>query len=240
MLSRKRLKQISLFFLASTILFIFFFLNFNFYFSDFLVRNFAYKSDFMSETSILKDKIRSLETQIGVHKEIVKENEELRNLLKLKESEKYRLISSEVIIKSPFTFNSVGILNKGSDYGIVKDSIVISTTNVVGIISKVFKTYSEFNFTHSPKFNLIVFIGPDKVAGIMKGNGISSYIKFVPLESNIKVGDSIFTANNIEGSLSYKVGVVDKVETSQGFLTIKVKSNSNPRSVKFVSIIKNE
>ena len=118
MLSKKTKKKFLLTLLGSSLVFAFFFLNFNFYLSNFLISNFSYKSDYLSINSSLKEKISILEARIKLQDALINENLSLKKTLNYNLPKSLSLIYAELVIVSPFTFTSSGVIYKGSLHGV--------------------------------------------------------------------------------------------------------------------------
>ena len=241
MISRKNIKKISLIVLVSVVVVIFFVLNFNFYFSDLLISKLTYQNSIASPHSSLVSKVNNLESDSKIYESIANENKELRELLQLQKESKFSLINGEVVIQSPIIFSATAYVNKGKNNGVRENLIVISGGGLVGKVENVYGDYSEIIFPHNPKFNLLVFIGDKRTSGILKGDGVASYVKYIPDESKIEIGDSVYLADNTSPDyINFQIGKVSEIKTHSGFLQVKVSNLLDPKTAKFVSIVKNE
>ena len=241
MISKKNIKSPLLIILISTLVIIFFILNLNFYFSDFLISKLSYTNSIPTPHSSLAIEISNLRADSKIHESILKENEELKKILKLQNENRFSLINAEITIKSPTIFSATAYANKGKKSGIVKNLIAINGEGLVGKIGNVYDDYSEIIFSYNPRFNLLVFVGENKVPGILKGDGIISYIKYISSESKIKIEDHVYLADNVNPNhINFQIGNVSAIRIEEGFLRIKVKNLVNPNTVKFISIIKND
>lgn len=241
MISKRKIKSLLLIILISTVVIIFFILNLNFYFSDFLVSKLSYTNNISAPNSSLTAEIHNSKFDSKIYQSTLKENEELKKILKLQNQSRFSLITAEMTIKSPTIFSSTAYANRGTKSGVVKNLIVINSEGLVGKIENVYDDYSEIIFPYNPRFNLLVFVGENKVPGILKGDGISSFIHYIPSESEINIGDPVHLADNVNPNyINFQIGDVSEVRNEGGFLRIKIKSLLNPNAIKFISIIKNE
>lgn len=241
MLSKKTKKKFLLTVLGSSLVFAFFFLNFNFYLSNFLISNFSYKSDYLSINSSLKEKISILEARIKLQDALINENLSLKKTLNYNLPKSLSLINAELVIVSPFTFTSSGVINKGSLHGVRKGFLAISPKGLVGKVSDVNKESSKILFTFNPNFAIMVFVGQNKIPGILKGNGMSSRIKYITRDEKIVEGDDVFIAtNSIEEYPGIKIGEISRVVDYEGFLDLSIKDLIDPRNTKFLTVIIND
>ena len=235
MLSKKTKKKFLLTLLGSSLVFAFFFLNFNFYLSNFLISNFSYKSDYLSINSSLKEKISILEARIKLQDALINENLSLKKTLNYNLPKSLSLINAELVIVSPFTFTSSGVINKGSLHGVRKGFLAISPKGLVGKVSDVNKESSEILFTFNPN------LGQNKIPGLLKGNGMSSRIKYITRDEKIVEGDDVFIAtNSIEEYPGIKIGEISRVVDYEGFLDLSIKDLIDPRNAKFLTVIIND
>ena len=241
MLSKRNQKKFFLIFIIFLAISVFFLLNFNFYLSNFIISNFSYRSDYLSETDNLKKKISSLQAKVKIQEAIINENKNLKDQLNFKKSLNYEILSGELTIISPFTFASTGIINLGSKDGIKKDFLVIKPQGLIGKISVVNNGSSEVLFPSNPSFTLMVYIGEEKIPGILKGNGISSIIKYVTNDKEVKIGDKVFISNNSkENYPNIEFGKISKIIDKKGFFNINIKTFVDPRNSKNILVIKND
>ncbi|MBT3475559.1 rod shape-determining protein MreC [bacterium] len=241
MLSKRNKKYLFLTALGSILIFVFLFLNLNFYFSNLLISKLSYKSDYLSNNSILKERISLLEARIKLQEAIVDENLSLKENLNYNLPKSLSLLNTELIIISPFTFTSSGIINKGSLDRVKKGSLVISPKGLVGKVAEVNKQFSKVLFTFNPNFAVMVYVGESKIPGILKGNGISSRIKYITTDQEVVVGDNVFIATNtIQEYPGIRIGEISGVVDYEGFLNLSIKDLINPRNAKFVTVIIND
>ena len=241
MISRKNIKKIFLIVLVSIVVTIIFILNFNFYFSDFLISKLTYQNSTVSSHPSLVSKINNLESDSKIYESIANENKELRELLQLQDKSKFSSINGEIVIQSPIIFSATAYVNRGKSNGVRENLLVISGGGLVGKIGRVYDNYSEIIFPHNPRSNLLVFVGEKGTSGILKGDGVTSYIKYIPDESKVKIGATVYLAGNTNADyINFKLGEVSEIKIHSGFLQVKVKNSLDPKTVKFVSIIKNE
>jgi rod shape-determining protein MreC len=241
MLSKRNRKKLFLTLLSSALLFIFFALNLNFYFSSFLSKNFSYSSDYSSENSKLRYMVSELQAKVKLQQSYIDENIELKKRLGYELPKNINFLKAELVILSPFTFTSSGIINKGSSHGVKSGFIATASGKLVGKVSSVEKNYSEILFSFDPNFTIMVNIGMNKIPGILKGNGLSSYIKYVTDNQKVVVGDKVvLSSNGLERYPGIEIGEISEVKSDGGFLILNISGLIDPRNTKFLTIIAND
>lgn len=179
-------------------------------------------------------------TQISKNNKLVLQVDKLVAYNKLLESKLFNYEKREKI-HPKFNINSSGILeaqliarpieqyhhqiiiNKGKTNKLEIGMTVFSAKGIVGKISQVYKNYSIVDLMnhHSLKFG--VQSRRSGVAGILYSSNIQreAIMKFVPIGSDIKTGDTIQTANfSIHNNLdrlypvAYPVGTVKKIQNN--------------------------
>tara|TARA_Y100001970_G_scaffold250248_1_gene321832 strand:+ start:102 stop:821 length:720 start_codon:yes stop_codon:yes gene_type:complete len=237
MISKRNIKKISLVLLILLFVAIFFLLNLNFIFSEFFTSNLSS----VASNQIPKKYANEILENSKLNQSLINENEELRKMLKLEKESKFNLIHAQVTVKTPIVLSAMGFVNKGKENGVREGYLVINHTGLIGKIGKVFNRHSEIIFPHSPRFSTLVLVGENKISGIFKGDGVSSYIEYIPVQSDINVDDKIYLSDNSGFAYtSFQIGSVESIEVKKGFLRIKVKGLVYSRGAKFVSIVKNE
>ena len=241
MLTKRNKKKIFLILILSTLIIVFFSLNINFYLSNFLAKNLSYSSDYYSENSRLKNKIEELESKVKLQQSYVNENIELKKRLEYKVPKNIKFLQAELVIASPFTFASSGIINKGIKDGVKSGFIAIASGKLVGKVASVKTDYSEILFTFNPNFAIMVYIGKNKIPGILKGNGVTSYIKYVTNDQKILKGDKVLiSSNSPEQYPPIEIGKIASVKKEGGFLDMDLDGLIEPRNIKFLTIVSND
>ena len=119
--------------------------------------------------------------------------------------------------------------------------IATASGKLVGKVSSVEKNYSEILFSFDPNFTIMVNIGMNKIPGILKGNGLSSYIKYVTDNQKVVVGDKVvLSSNGLERYPGIEIGEISEVKSDGGFLILNISGLIDPRNTKFLTIIAND
>ncbi len=155
------------------------------------------------ENDNLKQENQKLLSQIFSLQETVKQNQAINEAIQNTRTDKYKLILAETI-----GLDSTGdfiLLNKGLDDGIFENMPVISSQKVLyGKTFKVYKNFSQVMLISNKNSVVDAKIQDTDTAktpiyGAIKGNGnLSVYLDLVPLDAQIKEGDTLITSG-LEG-----------------------------------------
>ncbi len=138
------------------------------------------------------------------------------------------------------------VINKGSDDGIRKLQIALSSDGVVGQVVQTNPFYSIVRLVNDPTLYVPVKSLKDSSRGVTRGiatrEGVM-IVEFLPIESNVSIGD-IFATSGI-GSIypsGYPVGRVVEFEkyANTAFLSIKLEPLVDMSQVEYILIISEE
>lgn len=203
----------------------------------------SFLSIFVKDESIeeLKKQNALIMLQLEKSRKAVKENQELRSLLGLKDTSKYTLIAANVVSKLVNKFQGNFIIDRGSEHGLVKGMPVITSAGLAGIIMDVEKNYSVARTLYNTSLNIAVTISRTNVNGILNFNGRDLIIKNIPTTYDVKVGDVIQTS---EFSTAFPpaipIGTIEKKELNiLGLLhSLYVKPFSDINTSSFLFVVK--
>jgi rod shape-determining protein MreC len=174
-------------------------------------------SQIKTENSQLREKNAELMLQLNKLREFGIENEELKGLLKLKDTVKYPLIPATIVAKSFSTSQNTVTLHGGNSSGIKPGMPVINDQGLIGIIYSTSDDYSIARTLRNRDLKLTVKDERSRIDGIMKWNGDDLVMVDVPKTYDIKPGDRIITSElSSLISIPVPIGVVmelSKVET---------------------------
>ena len=189
--------------------------------------------------SLLKIKINYLESQN-------KNTNNLKELLNLKRNIRYETISASVIGRSPDNWHKQIIIDKGKDLKIKTGDSVISAKGVIGQVIETDKNTSVVQLISDPSYKLGCKIKKRNILGILSGKTNSTgLLEFIPIDSNLKVGDLIETSGIASGGLSpsyppgHPVGRINKIskrKSKASDLYIEVKLSENLNSISDVLV----
>lgn len=200
-----------------------------------LIRSKALVKSQTSKISFLEIKINHLESQL-------KESENLKKLLSLKNDLRYRTIPTKVSGRTLDNWHKQIILNKGKESGIMTGNSVISTYGVIGQIIEMDDFTSIVQLISDPAFRLGCKIANKNIFGILIGKTNSTgLMRFVPIGSNIKIGDRVITSGIASESLSptypqnHPIGKITKISKSKNkasdlYVEVKLSQDLNSLS----------
>lgn len=167
------------------------------------------KSELISELLKLQKKNEIFEVRFTVLQKLQRENQELRNLLKLPPRPNFNCVFAETILRDPVYWDKRFIVNKGSNDGITVGNIVLMripkqknsnfTFAVVGRIKSVSRHSAVVNTILSEDCHLSVILPISKAAGIIKEGGRDSKkvwtkIQYLPRDLHYSTGEPVFTS----------------------------------------------
>ncbi|MFC1564075.1 rod shape-determining protein MreC [candidate division KSB1 bacterium] len=198
--------------------------------------------DTMNRNRILTEENLILNYENNRIREIIEENERLRNLIALKERADFEYKAGEIISWNPTPTVSSVTINLGRDNGVDKNMPVITNSGLVGKI-----TYSESNTSvcqllTDRNFRVSSKIGSGQVIGILEFKENDLATVRIARSLTVNIGDTVYTSShgNIypEGIL---IGTVEKIEEEPGlFKNITVDLFVNYLKIRQVLVIINK
>ena len=154
-----------------------------------------------AENERLKNENTNLQKQISDMKGLNDENEELRRMIKLAESEtRIDMVAASVVAKDPTNWFSTFTINKGADDGIeINQPIVNSNRELVGQVSRVGGNWAEVITILDPQSSVGALIKRSKEIGIIEGSSDLRYdgrcrLGYIARDTDVKQGDFVETS----------------------------------------------
>jgi rod shape-determining protein MreC len=186
---------------------------------SFLPRYFALRS----ENDMLRQMNINLADEVSRLRDARVENIRLRNLLNLKESQRYPLIAGKVVGKNLILLRNTMTLNIGKLDGVQPRMPVINEGGLVGVVATVSDHYSTVRILLNADFRASAKVQRSRVDGILAWDGDALLLTNVAKTLDVKIGDSLMTS---EYSSTYppdiRIGVVQEVSQQRGSLFKKV------------------
>ena len=136
------------------------------------------------------------------------------------------------------------IINKGLNDAVTLSDLVIGSDGVVGQVTEVTPLFATVKLLSDPTLHMPVKNSRTGARGITKGlasNDKGMVVEFIPLESDIKIGD-IFVTSGIGNSYpsGYSVGRVKSVDESpnSSFMRVSIDPTQNMNQLELVLIVK--
>jgi rod shape-determining protein MreC len=177
-----------------------------------------------SENDALKDENDKLQNELVEYNSALSENQTLRDDLNFKnQRSEYSYVGCNVIGKSGGNYLDGFIIDKGLNDKLTKGMVVITSKGLVGQVTS---TASNWSIIQSISNENIAVSGmvesANDINGIIKGykdenNNLLAKLYYLPLDSNIKQGDTIVTSGF--GNLypkGIRIGEVTAIEEDQG------------------------
>lgn len=171
-----------------------------------------------AENKSLADENAKLKQKLLEYSDLKAQNDELRKVLKFKDSrDDYNYIATNIIGYSGGNILDGYIVDKGKNDGIEKGMIVIAANGLVGQVTSVASNWSIIKSILNENVAVSVKVDSTKEnTGILRGyresDGTSvCKVENLPMDSNIKVGDKIVTSGL--GQIYPKDIMIGKVES---------------------------
>ncbi len=193
-----------------------------------------------SENERLRDINAELMLQVNKLREYGVVNENLKNLIGLKDTTKFPLIPALTVSKSFTIAQGTITLNAGADNGVRPGMPVINEKGLVGIIYATSNDYSIAKTLKNFELKLVVKDERSRVDGILKWNGEDLVIVNVPKTYDIEPGDRIVCSElSSIVSLPIPVGIVVGLQNVQTgiFNSVKVKPFADFSRIENVFIV---
>ena len=177
-----------------------------------------------SENERLRRVNAELMLQVNKLREYGIVNEELKNLLALKDTSSYPLIPATIVSKSLTKSQSTITMNIGEKKGVQPGMPVINDQGLVGIVHSTSEDYSIARTLKNIDLKVTVKDERSRVNGIMKWNGENLVIIDVPKTYDVEAGDRIITSElSSIIPVPIAVGVVTGLDKVEGGIFNEVK-----------------
>lgn len=170
-------------------------------------RNFIQNERLKAEIGLLKQRFNSAQ-------ETASENVRLRNLLAFKQKQQFKVIIAGVIGRSPDNWSSLLIIDKGAYHGVRRQMVVITYSGLAGRIIETDNYTSKVMLINDANFAVSGIARRSRQEGLVSGTlGGTLIMRYLNLDSDIKIGDSIITSGLTE---SYPKGLSIGTVTGMG------------------------
>lgn len=180
-------------------------------------------SEVRKENEELKNRNLALESKEKDYDVLKAENERLREMLNFKnQNSQYDYIGCDIIGKSGGTFLEELTINKGRKDGIEKQMVVMTKDGLVGQIASVGDNWAIVQTLSNENIAVTGIVQSTRESvGVIKGykdsrNKKIAKLYYLPLDSDIKIGDSILTSGGKLYPKGIRIGYVIDVEEDKG------------------------
>jgi rod shape-determining protein MreC len=173
--------------------------------------------DLASQNAEYRDQVDQLQSEIVRMHELEVENQDLRNLLSMKErTDTGALIPVSVIARDDLPYVQAITIDRGSNDGVRLDAVVITHKGLVGHVERVNPTTSKVRLINDLNSSVSVRLQTDsRTTGVLRGQsqGNLMVITYIPQADPVQPGDIVLTSGLGEMyPEGYVVGKVARVE----------------------------
>lgn len=163
---------------------------------------FRYES-LAAENAALKEQIAQMEDAARVADSTARENERLRDLLELKQSnEDWTLVDAYVIARDSQDWSSTVTINQGANLGIEVGMCAITDNGeVVGLVTEVGRNYAVVKTVLDSSLEISASVASSGYSGMVRGGyltGQAGYLRmnYLPTSSVIRNNDQVVTSGS--------------------------------------------
>jgi rod shape-determining protein MreC len=199
----------------------------------------------IGENAYLKGQLLELKVRLQVFNNLALDNQKISELL----DSSYEIPDHDVLLArvksiSQSRLSNKIVIDKGLNDEVALSQLVIASNGVVGQVTQVTPMFSTVRLLSDPTQFMPVKNSRNGIRGITKGmasNKKGMIVEYVPLGSDVKVGD-LFLTSGIGNSYpsGYLVGRVTSIDNSldASFLSISLQPSQNINKLEMVLIIK--
>lgn len=177
-----------------------------------------------SENDKLKERVQELEVEVQQKQELAKENESLKDLLKLKSESKYDVLSAQIIGRDPSLWFDSAIINRGSLDGVKLNMPIVNNGGLIGRVVSVSPITAQINLVTKEKSGLggvIGELGTSNALGVVSGNGKRELLEmgYIPGTIEVQPGEMVYTTGQ-DGIYPAGLKIGEVVEVRPGSATV--------------------
>jgi rod shape-determining protein MreC len=149
----------------------------------------------LTQNKQLKKKIDFLSQKFINAQETYQENARLKDLLSLKQKSPYKVIASQVIARSPDSWSSLIIIDKGYHHGIKRGMVALTYLGLVGRVVETSESTSKIRLMNDADFAVSSRVQRSRQEGLVSGTqGGLLIMRYLPKDADIKISDIIITS----------------------------------------------
>ena len=198
----------------------------------------------IGENDYLKGQLIELKVRLQSYNNLALENQKISGLL----DSSYEIPNHDVLLArvksiSQSRLSNKIVIDKGLNNEVALSQLIIGSDGVVGQVTQVTPLFSTARLLTDPTQFMPVKNSRNGIRGITKGiasNEKGMIVEYVPLDSDVKVGD-LFLTSGVGNSYpsGYLVGRVTSIDDSldASFLSIKLQPSQNMNKLEMVLII---
>jgi len=199
----------------------------------------------IGENDYLKGQMLELKVRLQTYNNLALENQKISKLL----DSSYEIPNHDVLLAriksiSQSRLSKKIVIDKGSNDGVALSQLIIGSDGAVGQVVQVTPMFATVRLLTDPTQFMPVKNSRNGIRGITKGMASTEkdmIVEYVPLDSDVKVGD-LFLTSGIGNSFpsGYIVGRVSLINDSldASFLSITLEPAQNINKLEMVLIVK--
>lgn len=147
-----------------------------------------------TENTRLANDNRALRQKLLAIQEALSENKRLRELLSLKKSSVFSLLSARVVGRDSANWVNSIIIDKGIKDGVSIGRLVITNFGLAGRVSEAGGHFSRVTLITDPDLNISGVIQRSREAGIVSGSLLGKCVmRYLADDADVEIGDSVLT-----------------------------------------------
>lgn len=195
------------------------------------------------ENERLRRQVDKLLTERQKYREVLLENERLKDILNLRDRAQTFVAAAEVVGRGVDRWSHMLVINKGRKDGVRKDMAAITPLGLAGKILSVTGSYADLLPVADINFSAAVRLQDSRREGILSGTGGSvCMLRFIPHDEQVKVGETVVTSGLDRlfppGIPAGYVSKVDREGRSGMFQYIEVTPFQDDSKLEDVAIVK--
>lgn len=153
----------------------------------------------LTQNERMKKEIDLLRQKINTLNEVWIENKRLKELLSFKQKSTYKVIAARVIGRSPDSWSSLIVIDKGRFNGITSGMVVINYLGLVGRVIEAAESTSKIMLLNDPDFAVSSIVQRSRQEGLVSGTlGTYLMMRYLPKEADVRVSDVVITSGLTE------------------------------------------
>lgn len=196
-----------------------------------------------SENQALRDLNLQLSSEVTKMRKALVENENLRQMLQLKEKKDYNYVAADVIGRTTVEMRSYFTLSNPGDKEICEGMAVRNDAGLVGLVVGVTSNYILVESIRNRDVKIAIRDERSGIDGILVWDGSQDFnLKNIPKSYDVKDGDLLLTSNlSSRYPANIPVGRIKKVSDAAGdlFMKIVVTPTADLNTLEQVFVVKN-
>ena len=193
------------------------------------------------ENRILRARLEAFRVHEELHRDLLEENQRLRQMLNFQAKATWPVTPAEVIGRELGPWSRSLLLNKGVRDGIRQGMAVITSVGLVGRISEAGPSSSRVVLLTDPHFRVMAKFPEGRISGLVTGGQSGEcLVTYLPLGEAIREGQMVFSAGGMSFSPpEIPIGIVRKVwkDSSDMYQTARIEPSVRLGAVEEVLVV---